>query len=217
VRSSRSGSRFRRSCCWRAHLPSCSRFRLSGSVDRGHNSVDSDQSSESRWMGARRGRGGQEAQGERGRRADVPWLGRGHQTTPHVLLQAPLFLRGVPDLAHRIPPRHWASKGTKDCANQVIEAGIPTSLIDGDDGRPKRLRKGDPSLEYSVSARPPSARRRANEWLQDGSSRPGRASLASRPLPQPGGFHEPSAGDSRSPAPGGRFRRVVDRRTASVE
>ena len=39
------------------------------------------------------------------------------------------------------------SKGTKDCANQAIAAGIPTYLIDGDEGKPKRLRKGDPRLE----------------------------------------------------------------------
>jgi hypothetical protein len=39
------------------------------------------------------------------------------------------------------------SKGTKDCARQAIEAGIPTYLIDSDEAKPKRLKAGDPRLE----------------------------------------------------------------------
>jgi hypothetical protein len=39
------------------------------------------------------------------------------------------------------------SKGTKDCARQAIEAGIPTYLIDSDEAKPKRLLADDPRLE----------------------------------------------------------------------
>ena len=39
------------------------------------------------------------------------------------------------------------SKGTKDCARQAIEAGIPTYLIDSEKAVPKRLRADDPRLE----------------------------------------------------------------------
>jgi hypothetical protein len=39
------------------------------------------------------------------------------------------------------------SKGTKDCAKQAIQAGIPTYLIDSDEAKPKRLLAGDPRLE----------------------------------------------------------------------
>jgi hypothetical protein len=39
------------------------------------------------------------------------------------------------------------SKGTRDCARQAIEAGIPTYLIDSEKAVPKRLRKDDPRLE----------------------------------------------------------------------
>lgn len=39
------------------------------------------------------------------------------------------------------------SKGTKNCARQAIEAGIPTYLIDSDKAVPKRLRAEDPRLE----------------------------------------------------------------------
>jgi hypothetical protein len=39
------------------------------------------------------------------------------------------------------------SKGTKDCCRQAIAAGIPTWLIDSDDGEPKRLTAEDPRLE----------------------------------------------------------------------
>jgi hypothetical protein len=39
------------------------------------------------------------------------------------------------------------SKGTKDCAKQAIEAGIPTYLIDSEQARPKRLLADDPRLE----------------------------------------------------------------------
>jgi hypothetical protein len=38
------------------------------------------------------------------------------------------------------------SKGTKDCARQAIEAGIPTYLIDSEKAVPKRLRADDPRL-----------------------------------------------------------------------
>ena len=40
-----------------------------------------------------------------------------------------------------------ASKGTKDCARQAIEAGIPTYLIDSEAAKPKRLLAGDPRLK----------------------------------------------------------------------
>jgi hypothetical protein len=40
-----------------------------------------------------------------------------------------------------------ASKGTKDCARQAIEAGIPTYLIDSEAAVPKRLLAHDPRLE----------------------------------------------------------------------
>lgn len=39
------------------------------------------------------------------------------------------------------------SKGSRDCAQQAIEAGIPTWLVDREDGEPRRLRAGDPRLE----------------------------------------------------------------------
>ena len=39
-----------------------------------------------------------------------------------------------------------ASKGTKGCAALAIAAGIPTYLIDADDGVPRRLRADDPRL-----------------------------------------------------------------------
>jgi hypothetical protein len=39
------------------------------------------------------------------------------------------------------------SKGTKDCVLQAIAAGIPTWLIDSEDGEPVRLRADDPRLE----------------------------------------------------------------------
>ena len=45
---------------------------------------------------------------------------------------------------HPFLPR---SRGTKDCARQAIEAGIPTWLIAREDGEPVRLRAGDPRLE----------------------------------------------------------------------
>jgi hypothetical protein len=35
------------------------------------------------------------------------------------------------------------SKGTKDCARQAIQAGIPTYLIDSADAKPKRLSADD--------------------------------------------------------------------------
>jgi hypothetical protein len=38
------------------------------------------------------------------------------------------------------------SKGTKDCARQAAEAGIPTYLIDSEKARPKRLLADDPRL-----------------------------------------------------------------------
>ena len=39
------------------------------------------------------------------------------------------------------------SKGTRDCCLQALAAGIPTWLIDSDDGEPKRLAADDPRLE----------------------------------------------------------------------
>jgi hypothetical protein len=39
------------------------------------------------------------------------------------------------------------SRGTRDCCNQAIAAGIPTRLIDSDDGEPKRLTAEDPRLD----------------------------------------------------------------------
>jgi len=39
------------------------------------------------------------------------------------------------------------SKGTRDCCLQALAAGIPTWLIDSDDGEPKRLTADDPRLE----------------------------------------------------------------------
>jgi len=38
------------------------------------------------------------------------------------------------------------SEGTKGCARQAIEAGIPTYLIDSQKAVPKRLRAEDPRL-----------------------------------------------------------------------
>jgi hypothetical protein len=38
------------------------------------------------------------------------------------------------------------SRGVKDCARQSIEAGLPTYLINSDEGRPKRLLADDPRL-----------------------------------------------------------------------
>jgi hypothetical protein len=38
------------------------------------------------------------------------------------------------------------SKGTKDCCRQAIAAGVPTWLIDSDDGEPRRLTADDPRL-----------------------------------------------------------------------
>jgi hypothetical protein len=39
------------------------------------------------------------------------------------------------------------SKGTRDCCLQALADGIPTWLIDSDDGEPKRLTADDPRLE----------------------------------------------------------------------
>jgi hypothetical protein len=39
------------------------------------------------------------------------------------------------------------SKGTKDCVRQALAAGIPTWLIDSDDGEPARLAPDDPRLK----------------------------------------------------------------------
>jgi hypothetical protein len=39
------------------------------------------------------------------------------------------------------------SKGTRDCCNRAIAAGIPVWLIASDDGEPKRLAAEDPRLE----------------------------------------------------------------------
>jgi hypothetical protein len=38
------------------------------------------------------------------------------------------------------------SKGTRDCCNQTIAAGIPTWLIDSEGGEPRRLTAEDPRL-----------------------------------------------------------------------
>ena len=40
-----------------------------------------------------------------------------------------------------------ASRGTKDCVIQAIEAGIPTYLISSEKGLPRRLWADDPRLE----------------------------------------------------------------------
>jgi hypothetical protein len=37
--------------------------------------------------------------------------------------------------------------GTKDCARQAIEAGIPTYLIDSEKAQPRRIRAGDARLK----------------------------------------------------------------------
>jgi hypothetical protein len=39
------------------------------------------------------------------------------------------------------------SRGTRDCCNQAIAAGIPVWLIDSDEGEPRRLTADDPRLE----------------------------------------------------------------------
>jgi hypothetical protein len=39
------------------------------------------------------------------------------------------------------------STGTKDCARQAIEAGIPKYLIDSEAAEPRRLRAGDGRLD----------------------------------------------------------------------
>jgi hypothetical protein len=41
------------------------------------------------------------------------------------------------------------SKGTKNCCLQAIAAGIPTWLIDSDDGEPVRLTANHPRLKQS--------------------------------------------------------------------
>lgn len=38
------------------------------------------------------------------------------------------------------------SKGTKDCATRALKAGIPTFLIDDEEGTTRRLREGDAAL-----------------------------------------------------------------------
>lgn len=40
-----------------------------------------------------------------------------------------------------------ASRGTKDCMEKAIAAGIPTWLIKDDSGEPERLREGDARLQ----------------------------------------------------------------------
>ena len=40
-----------------------------------------------------------------------------------------------------------SSKGTKDCARQAIESGIPTYLIASEAAAPKRLSVSDPRLK----------------------------------------------------------------------
>jgi hypothetical protein len=39
------------------------------------------------------------------------------------------------------------SKGTRDCCRQAIAAGIPTWLIDSEEGEPKRVARYDPRME----------------------------------------------------------------------
>jgi hypothetical protein len=41
----------------------------------------------------------------------------------------------------------FASTGTKDCALEAIEAGIPTYLVDSVEARPRRLQAGDARLK----------------------------------------------------------------------
>jgi hypothetical protein len=41
----------------------------------------------------------------------------------------------------------FSSKGTKNCARQAIEAGIPTFLIDSEKAVPKRPQLDDPRLQ----------------------------------------------------------------------
>jgi hypothetical protein len=38
-------------------------------------------------------------------------------------------------------------KGTRDCYRQALAAGMPTYLIDEEEGIPRRLRADDPRLE----------------------------------------------------------------------
>ena len=42
------------------------------------------------------------------------------------------------------------SEGTRDCARRAIAAGIPTYLVDGDEGRPTRLLGDDPRLARDI-------------------------------------------------------------------
>jgi hypothetical protein len=45
-----------------------------------------------------------------------------------------------------ILPRSVLDAGTRDLARQAIEAGVPTYLIDAEEGKPERIRTGDAQL-----------------------------------------------------------------------
>lgn len=57
------------------------------------------------------------------------------------------MVRAGADLCITVHLFIFDSKGTKDCARQAIEAGIPTFLIDSEKVVPKRLLADDPRLE----------------------------------------------------------------------
>lgn len=57
------------------------------------------------------------------------------------------MVRAGADLCIAVHRFVFNSKGTKDCARQAVEAGIPTYLIDSEKAMPKRLLADDPRLE----------------------------------------------------------------------
>jgi hypothetical protein len=75
---------------------------------------------------------------------DEEWRTIGKRASP--LRNARMVAAGA-DLCIAVHRYIFNSKGTKDCARQAIEAGIPTYLIDSEKAVPKRLLADDPRIE----------------------------------------------------------------------
>lgn len=75
---------------------------------------------------------------------DRDWQEKGKRAGP---IRNGEMVRAGADLCIAVHRFIFNSKGTKDCARQAIEAGIPTYLIDSERAVPKRLLADDPRLE----------------------------------------------------------------------
>ena len=76
--------------------------------------------------------------------SDEDWQRLGKRAGP---LRNRAMVQAGADLCIAVHRFIFNSKGTKDCARQAIEAGIPTYLIDSERAVLKRLRPDDPRLE----------------------------------------------------------------------